>query len=70
MDGFAFVVGDLDADGAFAGHAFDEDAFGAHGEAEVFGEAGDAAVLDAGFGLELVGRDHGAGIDLRLTCAA
>jgi hypothetical protein len=37
---------------------------GAHGEAEVVGEAGDAAVFDAGFGLELVGGDHGAGIDL------
>ncbi len=64
MDGFALVVGDLDADGGFAGHALDEDGFGAHGEAEVVGEAGDAGVLDAGFGLELVGGDHRAGIDL------
>ena len=55
--------GHLDADGAFAGHALDEDAFGAHGEAEVVGEAGDAGVLHAGFGLELEGGDHGAGID-------
>ena len=64
VDGFALVVGHLDADGAFAGHALDEDAFGAHGEAEVVGEAGDARVFDAGLGLELVGGDHGAGIDL------
>ena len=64
VDGFAFVVGDLDADGAFAGHALDEDALGAHGEAEVVGEAGDAGVFDAGFGLELVGGDHGAGVDV------
>ncbi len=67
VDGFALVVRHLDADGALAGHALDEDALGAHGEAEVFGEAGDAAVFDAGFGLELVGGDHGAGIDLRPT---
>ena len=64
VDGFALVVGNLDADGAFAGHALDEDAFGAHGEAEVVGQAGDARVFDAGFGLELVGGDHGAGVDL------
>ena len=64
VDGFALVVGHLDADGAFAGHALDEDAFGAHGEAEIVGQAGDARVFDAGFGLELVGGDHGAGIDL------
>ena len=64
VDGFAFAVGDLNADGAFAGHALNEDALGAHGEAEIFSQAGDAGVLDAGFGLELVGGDHGAGIDL------
>ena len=63
-DGFALVVRHLDADGALAGHALDEDALGAHGQAEIVGEAGDAAVLDAGFGLELEGGDHGAGIDL------
>ena len=64
MDGFALVVGNLDADRAFAGHALDENALGAHREAEVFSEAGNAAVLDAGFGLELVGGHHGAGVDL------
>ena len=35
-----------------------------HGEAEIVGEAGDAAVLDAGFRAELEGGDDGAGIDL------
>ena len=34
-------------------------------EAEVVAQTGDAAVLDTGFGLELEGRDHRAGIDLR-----
>jgi hypothetical protein len=58
------VVGHLDADGVLAGNALDEDAFSAHGQAEVVGQAGDARVLDAGFGLELVGGDHGAGVDL------
>ncbi len=69
VDGFALVVGHLDADGALAGHALDEDAFGAHGEAEIFGKAGDAAVFHAGLGLELVGGDHGAGIDLHHLAA-
>ena len=64
-DGFAFVVRHLDADRGLAGHALDEDALGAQRQAEIVGEAGDAAVLDAGFGLELEGRDHRAGIDLR-----
>ena len=36
-DGFAVAVGDLDADGGFAGHALDEDGLGGHGEAEVVG---------------------------------
>src|SRR6202041_272050 len=64
VDGFALVIGNLDADGAFAGHALDEDAFGAHGKAEVVCEAGDARVFDAGLGLELIRGDHGAGVDL------
>ncbi len=63
-DGFAVVVGHLDADGGFAGHALDEDGFGGHGEAEVVGQAGDAGVLDAGVGAELERGDDGAGIDL------
>ena len=43
VNGFALVVRHLDADGALAGHALDENAFGAHGEAEIVGQAGDAA---------------------------
>ena len=34
-------------------------------EAEIVAEADDAAVLDAGFGLEFEGGDDGAGVDLR-----
>ncbi len=68
-DGLALVVRNLDADRRLARHALDEDALGAQGEAEIVGEAGDAAVLDAGFGLELEGRDHGAGIDLHHRAA-
>ena len=69
VDGFALVVGNLNADGALAGHALDENAFGAHGEAEVVGQAGDARVFDAGLGLELEGGDHGAGVDLHHLAA-
>ena len=64
VDGVAVVVGHLDADVAGARHAFDEDAFGAHGKAEIVAQAGYAAVFDAGVGLEFVGGDHGAGVDL------
>src|ERR1019366_5148719 len=64
-DNFALAVRYLDADGALAGHAFDEDAFGAQGEAEIVGEADNAAVFDAGFGLEFEGGDDRAGVDLR-----
>ena len=63
-DGFALVVRHLNADGALAGHALDEDGFSAGGEAEVFGEAGDAAVFDAGVGAEFESSDDRAGIDL------
>ena len=64
-DDLAPRVGDFDADGRLAGDALDQDRFGLQAQAEVFGEGGDAAVLDAGFGLEFEGRDHRAGIDLR-----
>jgi len=64
MDGFAIVIGDLDADGRFAGHAFDENAFGSHGEAEIVGQTSHARVLHAGLRLELVGSDHRSGVDL------
>ena len=56
-DDFASGVGDLDADGGFAGDAFDEDGFGLEAEAEVLMEGSDAAVFDAGFGFEFVSRD-------------
>ena len=64
MDRLAVVVGHLNADMAGAGHAFDQDALSAHRQAEIVTEAGHAAVLHARVWLELVGRDHGAGIDL------
>ena len=37
------MVGHLDADCVFAGHALDENAFSAHREAKIIGEARDAA---------------------------
>ncbi len=69
MDGLALMVRHLDADRALAGHALDQDALGTHREAEVFGQAGNAAVFHAGFGLELIRRDHGPGIDLHHLAA-
>ena len=64
-DDFALAVRHLDADRGLARDALDQDALGLERQAEVLGELGDAAVLDAGFGLELEGGDHRAGIDLR-----
>ena len=69
VNGFALVVGHLDADRALAGHALDQNAFGAHGEAKIVGQPGDARVFHAGLGLELKCRDHGAGIDLHNLAA-
>ena len=69
-DHFAPRVRHFDADGGLAGNALDQDRFGLQAEAEVLGEVGDAAVLDAGFGLELEGGDHRAGIDLHHRCPA
>ena len=63
-DQLAAGVGDFDADGGLAGDALDQDGFGLQAQAQILGEGGDAAVLDAGFGLELEGGDHRAGIDL------
>ncbi len=63
-DLLAVRIGDLDADGGLAGNAVDEDGLGLHGEAEVIGEPRDLAVLHAGVGLELVGRDDRAGVNL------
>ena len=64
-DDFALAVRHLNADRGLARHALDQNALGFQRQAEVVGEIGDAAVLDAGFGLELECRDHRAGIDLR-----
>ncbi len=63
-DDLALGVGDFDAHGGLAGDALDEDGLGLKAQAEVLVERGDAAVLDAGLGLELEGGDHRAGIDL------
>ncbi len=64
VDGLAAVVRHLDADRVFASHAFDENALGAHRQAEIVGEASDARVLHASLGLELIRCHHGSGIDL------
>ncbi len=69
MNGLAFVIRHLDAHGALSGHTLDEDALGAHGEAKVIGEPGHARILHARLGLELVGCDHRAGIDLYYLAA-
>ena len=64
-DDFALAVRHLNADRALARHALDQNALGLQREAEIVAEIGDAAVLDAGFRLELERRDDRAGIDLR-----
>ena len=58
------MVRHLNADRGLSRHALDQNALGAQRQAQVVTQAGDAAVLDAGFGLELERRDHRAGIDL------
>ena len=58
------MIRNLDADGALARHAFDQDALGAHRQAKIFSQSGYAAVLYAGFGADLKGSDDGSGIDL------
>ena len=63
-DLLAVRIGDLDPDGGLAGDAVDEHGLGLHGEAEVIGEPRDLAVLHAGVGFELVGRDDRAGVNL------
>ena len=64
-DDLALAIGNLNPDRSLAGHALNENAFGAQAEAEVFCQAGDAVVLDAGIGLEFVSGDHRSGIDVR-----
>ena len=58
------MVGNLDADRRLAGDAIDEDRFGFHRQAEVFGEAGDLGVLHSRIRLEFVGGDDGPWMDL------
>src|SRR6266404_2164707 len=55
----------LDAHRGFSGNTLDQDGLGFQCQAEIFREARDPTVLDAGFGLELVRCDHRAGINLR-----
>jgi hypothetical protein len=54
----------LNADRGFTRHALDQDALRAQPEAQVLCKPGDAVVLDARLGLEFIGRDHRAGIDV------
>ena len=63
-DRLAVRIRNLDADGGLAGNAIDQHRFGLHREAQVVGEARDAAVLHAGVRLELVGRHDRARVDL------
>ncbi len=62
-------VRDFDAHRGFPGDALDQDGFRLEREAQIIGEAGDAAVFDACFRLEFVGGDDGTGIDLRDAAA-
>src|SRR6266705_3871343 len=64
-DRLAPIVWDFDADGRLAGNALDQDGFGLQGQAQIFGEANDPAVLDAGFRLEFERGDNAAWVDLR-----
>src|SRR5262249_27120670 len=66
-DGLPPVVGDFDADRGFAGNTLDKDGLGLQRQAQVFGQADDAAVFDARLGLKLERGYHWAGIDLRHT---
>src|SRR5258708_20235506 len=62
--GLALVVRHLNADGRLARHTLDQNALRAHGQAQIVGQAGNAAVLHARFRLELVRRHYRSGIDL------
>ena len=64
-DGLPLVIGNLDAHSRFSRHALNQNALRAHRQAQVVGEAGDAAVLHSRFRLELVGGDNRPRIDLR-----
>ena len=54
----------LDAHGRLAGNALDQNGFGLQAQAQIFGQRGDAAVFDAGLGLEFESGHHRTGIDL------
>ena len=57
-------IGDFDSHRGLAGNALDQNRLGLQAQAQIFGERGDAAVLDAGLGFEFEGGDHRAGVDL------
>ena len=59
------MIGYFDAYGRFSWNALDQNRFGAQRQAQVIRQPGDAAVFDAGFRFEFVGRHHRSGIDLR-----
>ncbi len=63
-DHFALGVRNLDAHRRLAGNALDQDRFRLQAQAQIFREIRDAAVFDAGVGLEFERRDHRARIDL------
>ena len=64
-DGLPVLIRHFDADRGFARDALDQDGFGLQRQAQIVGQPGNAAVLDAGLRLELVGGDDRPGIDLR-----
>src|ERR1700688_825179 len=63
-DGLARQVRYFDADGGFAWDALNQNRFGFQREAQIFGQANDAAVFDARFGFEFERRNHWTGVDL------
>ena len=60
----AIRIRDLDADRRLAGNALDQHRLRLHRQAQVVGQPGDLAVLHAGVGLELEGRDDRARVNL------
>ena len=64
-DGLPFIVRNFDADGGLPGNALDEDGFRLQSKAQVFRQTDNAAVLDAGFGLEFERGDDRPRVDLR-----
>src|ERR1700751_1182293 len=61
----AMRIWHFDSDRGFSWNTLNQNGLGAEGETQIFGQAGNAAVLDARFGLEFKSGDHRAGIDLR-----